>query len=257
MTKKQIATLVTGYLLMASALIEEAQRDLRGCPTLQLSQSGVCQNEAGPSEEEAESPNAKERESRRAKNIRYNAGGSDLTARNPNAEYFVEYVLPRGLPLIPSSESAVIVTGTVIRMQPYLSEDHSRIYTEITIKVEDVLKGNASKLLLPEHTLIMEQLGGALKLKSGRIVRDDIIVEGLGKPCIGKRYVLFAQRVNKGNDLRLIRGYELRNGKVFTLDVRVNKPISTYANVPETFSDEATFLDAVRQEIRRSNTKTN
>lgn len=45
--------------------------------------------------EEAEASDAKERDARRAKNVRYNTGRTDLTKRNPEIEGFVEQVWPR------------------------------------------------------------------------------------------------------------------------------------------------------------------
>src|SRR4051794_10435932 len=89
--------------------------------------------------EETEAADAKERDARRAKNIRYNAGRTDLTKRDPKIEEFVEQVWPRR-ELIPAAESAVIATGRVVKIQPYLSADRSRIYTEITIRVDELLK---------------------------------------------------------------------------------------------------------------------
>lgn len=68
---------------------------------------------------------AKERDARRAKNVRYNAGGTDLTKRHPKIERFVEQVWP-SRELIPATESAVIATGRVVKIQPYLSADGSR-----------------------------------------------------------------------------------------------------------------------------------
>src|SRR5262249_46987121 len=100
-------------------------------------------------------------------------------------------------------------------MQPYLSPDRSRLYTEIGVRVEEVLKSDVD--LSVGDTLIVDRLGGALNLKSGQLVRDDISIEGLGKTRFGGRYVLFAQRANEGNDIALIKGYELRDGTVFRL----------------------------------------
>lgn len=82
--------------------------------------------------EEPESLNERERDLRRAKNIRYNSGSADLTKVAPGSELFAEQIWPR-VEFLPVSESAVIVIGKVTKIQPFLSEDHSRIYTEITV----------------------------------------------------------------------------------------------------------------------------
>jgi hypothetical protein len=257
MSIERFSSLTAVLLLSVFTATTHAQRDPHGAAGMQFFNNGFSQNreqsQSDVIEEEPESPDPKQHALRKAKNIRYNAGGSDLTIRKPNTEHFMEHIWPRGLPLIPSSESAVVVNGTVARMQPYLSEDRSRIYTEITVRVEEVLKSDGN--LSVGDTLIVDRLGGALKLKSGQVVRDDIAIAWLGKTRVAGRYVLFAQRINEGKDLGLIKGYELRDGKVFRLTEDgsfSNVLVSNKPGVPDDFSDERDFLEAVRQKVRRS-----
>ena len=95
--------------------------------------------------------------------------------------------------------------------------------------------------------MVIDRLGGALKLKTGQVVRDDIQIDNLGKPKLGKRYVFFARRVNDGSDISLIKSYELLDGKVFTNDSRPSRLTSTLPGVPQAWADEAAFLKAVRE----------
>lgn len=201
-------------------------------------------------EEAPEPSDPRERAARRAKNARYNTGGRDITTLGPGVESFAEQTWPR-VEFIPTSESAAVLTGAVVKLQPYLSEDRSRIYTEIEIQVEDVLKGRADGPLSAANTLVIDRLGGALKLRTGSVVRDDTHVDGLGKTHVGRRYVFFAERVNEAGDLSLIKSYELRDGKVFTNDSREGKPISSLPGVPEAWAYEAAFVEAVRHEVRK------
>jgi hypothetical protein len=254
MAIKRFLSLIAALQLLVFTVATNAQSDLQEAAGMQFFKNGFSQNseqrQSDVIEEEPESLDPKERALRKAKNIRHNAGGSDLTIRKPNTEHFIEHIWPRGLPLIPSSESAVIVSGTVIRMQPYLSEDRSRIYTEIAVKIEEVLKSDVT--LSVGDLLIVDRLGGVLKLKSGHVVRYDISIKGLGKTRVGGRYVLFAQRVREGKDIDLIKGYELRDGKVFRLteDGSIgNILVSIKPGVPDVFSEERAFLEAVRQEV--------
>ena len=151
--------------------------------------------------EESESSNAKERESRRAKNTRYNTGGSDLTVERPqDSEIFFEQVWP-AVDFIPAAESGVVVVGRVIKVQPYLSSDRSRIYTEITIAVDDLLKQDQNNRVAVNKTVVIDRLGGALKPKTGRIVRDEIQIDNLGNLQLGRRYVVFVRAINDGNDI--------------------------------------------------------
>lgn len=197
--------------------------------------------------EEAESSNPKERELRRAKNRRYYNGGSDLTVQRPqNSEIFFEHIWP-AVNFIPADESAVVVVGRVIKVQPHLSSDRSRIYTEITISVDDFVKRSEQNRVAADKTVVIDRLGGALELKTGQIVRDDIQIDYLGNLKLDKRYLVFAQAINDGNDLNLIKSYELVDGKVFTNDSRPSRLISTLTSVPSTWEDEAAFVKAIRE----------
>ena len=135
----------------------------------------------------------------------------------------------------------------MIKVQPYLSSDRSRIYTEITIAVEDLLKRNEQNRVAGNKSVVIDRLGGALKLKTGQIVRDGIQIDNLGHLQFDKRYVVFARATNDGNDLSLIKSYELVDGKVFTNDSHPRRLISTLTSVPLTWDDEAAFLHAVRE----------
>jgi hypothetical protein len=243
-------SLLTVVSYAALAVAAHVQVGARARTVLQLPQAGESRikgdSDSDIIQEEPESSDPKERKARRAKNVRYNIGGRNLTTLNPDVESFIEQVWPRG-ELVPASESAVVVTGTVVRVQPYLSGDRSRIYTEITVQVEDVLKRDRNGLPSAPKTVVIDRLGGALKLGSGRVVRDDIQIDNLGKTLPGKRYMFFADRVNKGSDISLIKSYELRDGKVFTNDSRPSRLISTLPGVPQAWADEAAFLKAVRR----------
>ncbi|HKY46284.1 MAG TPA: hypothetical protein VJM50_24540, partial [Pyrinomonadaceae bacterium] len=191
--------------------------------------------------------NPQEHEVRRAKNGRYNTGGSDLTVERPqDSEIFFEQIWP-AVEFIPVAKSAVVVVGRAIKVQPYLSSDRSRIYTEMTIAVDQLLKADEDNRVAGDKTVVIDRLGGALKLKSGRIVRDGIQIDFLGHLQVGRRYVIFAQSINDGHDISLIKSYELVDGKVFTNDSRPSRLISTVAGVPLTWEDEATFVEAVRK----------
>lgn len=234
------------------AVAAHVQRGARAEAVWRCSQAGESQNKVNSDTvaEESEPLNPKDREARRAKNTRYNAGGRDLTVeRPPDSEIFFEQVWP-AVGFIPALESAIVVTGSVVKVQPYLSSDRSRVYTEIMVKVDDFLKRDRNNPFSATHTVVIDRLGGALKLKTGRIVRDDIQIDNLGKPNLGKRYMFFARTVNGGSDISLITSYELVDGKVFTNDSRPSKLISALPGVPNAWASEATFVEAVRQRVQ-------
>jgi hypothetical protein len=198
-----------------------------------------------------ESTDIKEVEYRKSKNAQYNSKGDDLTTRNPNFEYFVETFIPRGLPLIPVEESSVVVVGKVVKIQPYLSEDKSQIYTEITVQVQSLLKNDDSQSEI--KTIILDKLGGAVRLNSGRIIQYEVQINGRGNPCKDNRYIFFIQKTDKNKGYYFIKGYELSEGKVFTLDNSNKKLISEKYKISESFSDEKNFLELTRCEIEKNN----
>ena len=233
----------TTNLLVASALTVVVQAQ----GVWQSLQASEAQSKRDVVVEEAESSNPKERELRRAKNTRYNAGGADLTLERPqDSEIFFEHIWP-AVRFIPAADSAVVVVGRVIKVQPYLSSDRSRIYTEMTVAVDNLLKGNEQNRVAANKTVVIDRLGGMIELKTGRIVGDDTQIDNLGYLKLDRRYVVFAQATNDGNDLSLIKSYELVDGKVFTNDSRPSRLISTIVGIPSTWENEAAFVKAVRE----------
>lgn len=192
-------------------------------------------------------------DARLAKNKRYDAHGRDLTKLEPGEQIFNQ-TWPR-TEFIPVSQSAVVVLGRAIRIQAYLSEDRSRIYTEITVKVETVFKNKTNNLPSSDEVLDIDFPGGTVQLPSGQVVHDDTKIEFLGKPYVGGRFVLFAVETHGGKDLTLIRGYELRDSRVFELTedgTPGTKLISTTPGVSATLSDEGVFLQEIRTQAAKA-----
>jgi len=91
---------------------------------------------------------------------------------------------------LPVNWSNTIVVGSVKRIQPYLSEDKRNIYTEYTISVTEVLKDAKGLSLNAASTISLDRMGGAIRLNSGRVLRD--VVHGNGAPLIPEhKYVMF------------------------------------------------------------------
>jgi hypothetical protein len=204
--------------------------------------------------EESLPQDSKKREVRLAKSVRYNGGRCNITTQ----DCFFESVYPSGLPLIPLNESAVAFVGEVLRIQPYLSEDLTHIYTETTFRVEEIFKQPKDFMLSSDEIIITDQIGGAIKIASGRIVRDDTRYGFMGRPYVGGHYVVFVKMTHKGEDLTVIRAYELRDGKVFKLTedgTAGSEVLSEKPNQPDFLSKEDTFLKAVRSRARKAQEK--
>ena len=129
----------------------------------------------------------------------------------------ITYVDLPPLPDLPVRFSDTIVTGIVNRVQPYLSEDKTNIYTEYEFVVSQVFRHVNGLQLNPGDSIVLDRMGGAIGLASGRVLRD--VVEGNGAPLTtGKRYVLFLQYDARGNWFRTVKSWELWNGVAIPLD---------------------------------------
>jgi hypothetical protein len=200
--------------------------------------------------EESLSQDPKERGARLAKDMRYNGGGCDITALKPDHFCFFDQSWPRGLPLIPLQESTIAFAGQVSKIQTYLSEDRTHVYTEITVRIEESFKSPPNSKLASGQTVVVDQIGGAIRMHSGQLVYDGTHIDFLGRTHAGGRYVLFAKNIHQGKDLTLIRGYELRDGRAFELTDSGSPSsvlVSTAPRAADTLSEEKTFLQAVRK----------
>jgi hypothetical protein len=198
---------------------------------------------------ESEPLDQEQRNLRHAKDARYNSGGPDLTLSKQGTDHFFEHSWPR-VGFISVAESALVVTGRVEGMQSFMSEDRSRIYTEIVVSVEEVFKSDLEAQISAHMMLVGDRVGGTFETESGQVIRDRTSIEGLGNTRLGGRYVLFFKKIHKGMDLSMVRGYELRDRKVFKLTDDGSPGsvlLSAEPGIPDSFSDEQSFLDIIRK----------
>jgi hypothetical protein len=121
------------------------------------------------------------------------------------------------IPPIPVKLSDKVVIGRVRAYQPYFSADHSSIYTEYEIQVEDaIVPGERS---LPLGTLIVGyREGGRISTFDNRVVT--VRVNGQGYPKEGKDYVFFLKKTEDTDDFQILTAYAIRQGRVFPIDSR-------------------------------------
>jgi len=124
---------------------------------------------------------------------------------------------------LPVNWSDTIVVGTVRRIQPYLSEDKRNIYTEYTISVTEVLKDAKGLSLNAASTISLDRMGGAIRLNSGRVLRD--VVHGNGAPLIPEhKYIMFLTYDIRGTWFRSFKCWELVNKKTLPPNDILNGP---------------------------------
>lgn len=181
---------------------------------------------------------AAERARRQAKDRRHNLGkppiseGMTLMSRN--------YHWPADFPALPVEQSTTIVVGQVSEAKAHLSDDKSGVYSEVVLKVDEVLKDEAGIT----STVVAEREGGRVRFPSGSIYR--YFVDGMGIPKVGHCYLLFLTQLEDG-DFSIVTGYELRGGHVVPLDESGVVQFEKYKNF-----DEHKFLTEVRELIKSS-----
>jgi hypothetical protein len=146
------------------------------------------------------------------------------------------------LPAFPLQQSSVVVIGTVTGAQARLSNNKKGVYSEFTLRLDDVLKGERNKSLTPDSTITVDREGGRVKLPSGKI--GIYFIEGQGMPVVGRRYVLFLSG-KESSGFTIVTGYELREGKVSPLDI----PGSGHPFTKYDGAEEQSFLGELQAAI--------
>lgn len=85
--------------------------------------------------------------------------GLGLVSLNPEPDSGGGAFLPENqfdFPGLPVEESSVIVIGDVLHSEAHLSEDKRGVYSEFTIRLVEVLKGDS---FLPGSEMVVERLG--------------------------------------------------------------------------------------------------
>lgn len=200
------------------------------------------------------------RERRHARGARFN-----LPTRNLNGVDLEQFVLSENRPLVrlggpasnapvepafPVTQSDVVVVGDVTSAQAHLSNDRTDIYSEFTVRVQQVLKNDSPLTVNISEILTTTRYGGRLRLPSGRLLLRGTM--GRGMPRSGRRYALFLKYNEEGQDFSIVTGYEFRAGRVFPLDGlnvdgNVIRQWTAYQNHQD--ADVITFLSEIREAI--------
>jgi hypothetical protein len=169
-----------------------------------------------------------------------------LTENSPPIMLTLPAIHAPAEPAIPAEQSDVIVIAEVTDSQAYLSNDKTNIYSEFTLRIEEVLKDDYSAPLSPGDAMTAERPGGAMRFPSGKTLRRGIY--GKNMPRRG-RYIFFLGRNDQGQTFSLITGYELRAGRVLPLDgIHKAGGQSPQFAAYQTYegADESVFLNIVR-----------
>jgi len=199
-----------------------------------------------------EPDNANEKARRNARGKRFD--GSLLVAE-PNPEAGAKGILDswmQRLPALPVAAGDAIVIGDITNAQAYLSPDKTGVYTEYTVRVEEVLKHSSAAPIVTGGFVDAQREGGRVRFPSGRV--QSYITHYQGVPITGRRYVLFLKRNAQADVFMLLTGYEQKDGQVHPLD-GVDLQSEGATEIPQFAAykgvDEAIFFKALRRALAR------
>jgi hypothetical protein len=145
---------------------------------------------------------------------------------------------PAGLPI----SGSIIVIGTVVSGNAYVNQEHTGVFSEYKLTVQEVLKPDPESVISARDEIPAWLPGGTLQFQSGHI--RHFIVAGSNYPEIGTQYVFFLRRPDKTvKDYVISTAYSIRDQAVSPLD-GMEYPPSPFEGMPL-----SNFLDKLRQEI--------
>lgn len=143
---------------------------------------------------------------------------------------------------LPASESEIVIIGEVLDAQAFVSNNKKGVYSEFTVRVDEILKNNS--INVAKGSLIsIDREGGFVEYKNGK--RRLSKIGGYVMPRVGRQYVLFLKNPDESPNYEIITGYELKVDGVVNLNG--SEQFRTYAGM-----DEAAFIKAVREVIAQS-----
>lgn len=162
-----------------------------------------------------ESDDPETRARRKARNSHYDGRG--MVVKNPDTSITLTEVFYEGKELwpLPADESDAIIVGEVSDRRSYLSNDKSGVYTEFTIAISTVLKGDSVQLNRG-GVITASRVGGVVRYPSGH--RRLYLVSGEGIPLHGGQYVLFLRKDEQDKAYAILTMYELRADDILPVD---------------------------------------
>lgn len=134
-------------------------------------------------------------------------------------------------PALSAAKSDAVIIGEVAESKAYLSEDRTSVYSEFTVRIEEVLKDSTSVALAPGTSIITVRPGGAVRFSSGKVIQRGF--GGKPFPLTNAKYLFFLTYESNGQDYPIITAYEFRKGVIspldgFDIDGRLLEPYAEY-----------------------------
>jgi hypothetical protein len=149
------------------------------------------------------------------------------------------------LPAFLVNKSDLVIIGEVVQGVAYLSDDKTGVYSEFTIRVEQLLQDCGNNSLNIGSHIDIQREGGRVRFNSGR--EHWYGIDGAGMPVPASRYLFFLRKLDTGV-FDLVTGYELTGNTVQPLDNLSSSQV--YRD-----SEQSTFLKTVPAKLSPCKTK--
>jgi hypothetical protein len=250
----KLALLCVGAFVVLDTTGDRFYVESRTQETSPAAQTSQISSEAEAIDEASESDDPILRANRAAKKARYDSqvNDRDLTSLPPGQSMHLFLCGQYDPTILPTASHDVIVLGTLLNTQPYLSANRTAIYTEYQLYVEEIFKPSQEDLSLEQGRLVIDRPGGVLRMRSGRVISSTESGTGMARPLdVGRRYVLFCRLIHDQRDLILGFAFELRDEKAYALSEHRghDRLVGELPGAVAALSNEQSFVEAVRDAV--------
>jgi hypothetical protein len=169
-----------------------------------------------------------------------NLVSQDPTPRVAEAARMVEGA---DVPALPVRQSVLIIIGDVLDAQAHLSNDKSGVYTEMAVRISEIIKNNTSLPLAQGGEVSVMREGGVVHYSNGHRRLYHMAEEGM--PKVSRKYVLFLRTIDQTQDYNLLTAYEISPTGIVPVDF--SGRFKAYEGY-----DIDTFLGVVRTAINQA-----
>lgn len=190
---------------------------------------------------------------RSARSLKFNTGtGYQLEEETPGTEprgYLTSIAdHAGGFNAMPITPSSIILVGEATEHQPYLSADHSCVYTELSVKVSEVFQRRKD---LPSglSKITITQRGGTVKLPNGKLL-SSLGINGETLLQMNIPYLLFLSYSKPTDDYTVLRAWDISKDPPQVLDYDGHPwPIKLLPS-EERFQSVTALFDQLRSRLR-------